>query len=138
MLQANNSYEGMRVLLVEDNPEAMKLTTGMLHDLGITQVYTANNGAEAIDLFDSFNGDEMADLVLSDWNMPEITGMDLLKQIRITHPDMLFIMLTGQADPSSVAEARACGITGYITKPFSVEDLSKKLSVVSRVLDHRK
>lgn len=138
MSQANNAFEGMRVLLVEDNPEALKLTTGMLHDLGISLVYTAKNGAEAIDLIGAFDAQERADLVLSDWNMPEMSGMELLKRIRATDPDMLFIMLTGQADPTSVAEARASGITGYITKPFSSDDLSKKLSVVSRVIAHRK
>jgi len=128
----------LRVLLIEDSFESMNLTKGMLHEMGVTQVYTAKNGAEGLDLLSAYDGEDFVDLILCDWNMPVMSGMDLLKQIRTADPDMLFIMITGNANYSSVAEARAYGVTGYIRKPFSSDELRKKLSVASRIVAHRK
>lgn len=139
MATLDKNPDPLRVLLVEDSFESLNLTKGMLLDFGITQVYTAKDGAEALDLIGMFDDEEdFIDLVLCDWNMPRMSGMELLKQIRSAGQEMLFIMLTGRADYTSVAEARAYGITGYIKKPFSSDQLRKKLNVASRVISHRK
>jgi two-component system chemotaxis response regulator CheY len=128
----------LRVLLVEDSFQSMNLAKSMLHDFGITQIYTAKNGAEALDLIGTFDGEDFVDLVLCDWNMPVMSGIELLQQIRSCDPDMLFIMVTGQADRSSIVEAKAYGISGYIKKPYSPDEMAKKLKVASRVVAHRK
>jgi two-component system chemotaxis response regulator CheY len=125
-------------MLVEDSFQSMNLTKRMLQDLGITQVYTAKNGAEGLELLGTFDGEDFIDLVLCDWNMPVMNGIELLRQIRSCDPDMLFIMITGQADRASVSEAKDFGSNGYLKKPFSSDDLRKKLDVVSRVIAHRK
>ncbi len=67
-----------------------------------------------------------------------MNGMELLTQIRTSFPDLLFVMITGQADHSSVAEAKAFGVSGFIKKPFSPDELGKKLDVASRIITHRK
>ncbi|NKB49013.1 MAG: response regulator [Alphaproteobacteria bacterium] len=138
MTTPNKNPEPLRVLLVDDSPQSLNLVKRMLHDLGSTQIFTAKNGAEALSLIGSFDGDDFIDLVLCDWNMPVMSGMELLRQIRTCDPDLLFYMITGQADRSSIVEAKAHGINGYIKKPFSPDELRKKLIVASRVISHRK
>ena len=138
MRDAQQVIDNLRVLLVEDSFESMNLTRNMLKDFGITQVFTAKNGFEALELIGTFDGEDFVDVVLCDWNMPRLTGMELLRQIRTCDADLLFLMITGLADYDSVAEAHSCGVTGYIKKPFSADQLKKKLSLVARILAHRR
>ena len=130
--------EPLRILLVEDCILTLNLTKRMLHDLGITQVFTAQNGVEGLNLLGTSDGEDIVDLVLCDWNMPEMSGMELLRQVRTCDPNLMFYMITGQADRASIAEAKAFGVNGFIRKPFSADELGKKLSVASRVIAHRK
>ena len=137
MITLDDNPNPLRILLVEDSFQSMNLTKGMLHDLGITQVYTAKNGAEGLDMLGTFDGEDFIDVVLCDWNMPEMNGIELLRQVRTCDPDLLFIMITGQADRASVTEAKDFGINGFLKKPFSTDDLRKKLNVASRIITHR-
>ena len=130
--------DGMRVLLVEDNPQALNLTKRMLATAGVTQILTAGDGKEALEVLDTPDAEEAVDVVLCDWNMPVMNGLELLKHVRADDQELMFIMITGQADKSSVIEAKSEGINGFIKKPFSQEELVKKLNVVSRVIAHRK
>lgn len=138
MTTNDKNADPLRILLVEDSIESMNLTKRMLIDLGITQIFTAKNGSEAFDLIGSLGGEDFIDLVLCDWHMPVMNGMELLRQIRTSYPDLLFVIITGQADHSSVAEAKAFGVSGFIKKPFSPVELGKKLDVASRIISHRK
>jgi two-component system chemotaxis response regulator CheY len=138
MTTPDKNPDPLRVLLVEDSFQSMNLTKGMLHDLGITQIFTAKNGVEALNLLGTFDGEDFVDVVLCDWNMPEMTGIELLRQVRSCDPDLLFIMITGEADRSSIVEAKAFGVNGYIKKPFSSDELRKKLDVTARIINHRK
>jgi CheY-like chemotaxis protein len=138
MTTPDNNPDPLRILLIDDSSQFLHLAKSMLKDLGITQVYTARNGAEALDLIGAYDGEDFVDLILCDWTMPLMSGMDLLKQIRTCEPDMLFFMVTGKAERSAVAEAKAYGVNGFIKKPFSVDELGKKLKVASRVISHRK
>lgn len=119
------------VLVVEDSSEMRKIMQGMLSSIGVHQSFMAKDGMEAL-LFMGDCGD-MIDIVLCDWNMPNMTGAELLGQIRSADPDIPFIMITGRADKGSILEARALGTTGYIAKPFSEEELAKKMTVVARM-----
>lgn len=138
MTPANPQVRDLKILLVEDNFEAMNLTRNMLNAIGFNQVFTARDGMQALDMLNAFDGEDFVDVVLCDWNMPRVTGMDLLKQIRSCDPDLPFMMITGMADLKAVTEARSFGVTAYIKKPFSQDELSKKMSVLERVLTHRK
>lgn len=128
----------LTVLLVEDSIEAMNLVRDMLKDFGLTQIYAAKNGLEALDFMGTADRNDAVDVILCDWNMPKLSGLDLLKQIRTRDPDLPFLMITGNADTDSVVEAKSYGVTGYINKPFSVDQLRKKLNQVSRIVNHRR
>ncbi len=138
MTKPDKTQDPLRILLIDDSSQFLHLAKGMLKDLGITQVYTARNGSEALDLIGTYDGEDFVDLILCDWTMPLMSGMDLLKQVRTCEPDLLFYMVTGKAEISAVREAKAYGVNGFIKKPFSSDELSKKLSVASRVIAHRK
>ncbi len=138
MSQPDMSLHQLKILLVEDSFESMNLIRNMLKDLGITQVFTAKDGMEALDLLGIFTEEGEIDLVLCDWNMPRLTGVELLRQVRTCDPDMPFLMITGLADYDSVTEAKSLGVTGYIKKPFSLDELEKKLGLVNRILSHRR
>ena len=130
--------EDLRIFLVEDNREAMNLIKNMLKDFGMTQIFTAKNGMLALDFMGFADGDDSVDVILCDWNMPRLSGLDLLKQIRTCDPDLPFLMITGNADLEAVVEAKTYGVTGYIRKPFSADQLRKKLNVISRIVSHRR
>lgn len=135
-LQNPAVFADMRLLIVEDIFEAMNLLRTMLHDLGITQVFTAKDGKEALDFLGEF--DEEVDLIICDWNMPRMTGLELLRQVRTVNPEIPFLMVTGIADRDSVITAKSAGVTGYIVKPYSSIQLAKKISTVRRFIDARK
>jgi len=108
----------LRILLVDDSDQSLGLTEEMLRDLGVTQIYTAQNGAQGLDMLASFDEDDFIDAVLCDWNMPEMKGIELLRQIRRQDEKLLFIMITGKADNSSLAEAKAVGANGFLKNHF--------------------
>ncbi len=125
MSEALLDVQKIRLLVVDDNPQALRLVRMLLHDIGCTQVYTAKDGREALDFLGSC--DELVDAVISDWNMPRMAGIELLKQIRTVFPDMPFLMLTGRATIEAVKEARTHGVTAYLAKPFSPDQLQQKI-----------
>ncbi len=125
--------EKLKILVVEDQPDARAMVRGMLSEMGITQIFEASDGREAMTFTDTAM--DMIDVVICDWNMPKMTGIDLLRQMRTVMPDVPFLMLTGRGDIDSVAEAKSCGVTAYIRKPFSPANLEIKLRVIKSKLD---
>lgn len=132
------NLEDLKILLVDDSFESLNLIRNMLKDLGVTQVFTAKNGMEALDLMGIMDGPDGIDVMLCDWNMPRMTGLEVLKQVRSCDTSMPFLMITGVADRELVVEAKSYGVTGYIKKPFSSDQLKKKLLLVQRLLDYRR
>lgn len=137
MTATGQSENPLRILLVDDSPEALMLTEEMLQELGFTHISTAADGALGLETINSRADADPVELVLCDWNMPEMTGLELLEKVREHNKDLLFIMMTGQADDTSVAEARALGISGFLNKPFSPDDVRKKVGVAARIITHR-
>jgi two-component system chemotaxis response regulator CheY len=137
MMMLSDNFEKLKVLLVDDSFEALNLVRNMLKDMGLTQVFTAKNGVEALGFLGIMDGDDGVDVILCDWNMPQMTGLEVLKQVRTCDADLPFLMITGNADHACVVEAKSYGVTGYIKKPFSSDELKKKLRLVQRILDHR-
>lgn len=72
------------------------------------------------------------DLIICDWNMPGMSGMEVFEQARARRPDLPFLLLTGRADLESVVSAKKAGIAGYIVKPISLPELKTKLSFLAR------
>jgi CheY-like chemotaxis protein len=117
------------VLMVDDQEAARTMARTMMKTIGISQVFEAASGREAFQLLDGA-GDSV-DLVLCDWNMPEMSGLELLHQVRAAGIQTPFLMVTGRADMVSVMEAKAAGVSSYIAKPFSPAQLEAKLRVAS-------
>lgn len=121
----------LSILLVEDELFAQKLATNVLKQIGVKEVVVAKNGADALKILAMPNA--KFDLVISDWNMPEMTGLNLLRKVRETWPEMPFIMLTGKTTGDFVLAAKDQGVNGYVAKPFAPAQLTAKIASVLRI-----
>jgi len=128
MAEQKTALKDLKVLIVEDQGEARAMIRNMLGEFGITQMFEANDGKEALDFIDS--AFDFIDMIVCDWNMPSMSGVELLRQLRSVDPDMPFLMVTGRGDLESVVEAKSSGVTGYIRKPFSSKELEAKLRII--------
>ena len=115
----------LKVLVVEDSPAAAKLLQMVLAGLGIHQTFIARDGKAAQDFLDA--ADDLVDLIICDWKMPRMSGLELLCQVRTVYPEMPFMMVTGNADLESVRAAKKSSVDAYITKPFSARQVQSKL-----------
>ncbi len=122
------ALKDLKVLLVEDQTEARAMMRNMLSELGITQIFEAPDGKEALQFIDSAY--DFINIIMCDWNMPGMNGVELLRQLRSVDPDIPFLMITGRGDLESIVEAKTSGVTGYIKKPFSAAQLEAKLRIV--------
>ena len=119
---------GTLVLVVDDAATMRKLVMKALKQIGFTKFIEAPDGAVAWKLL---NAPENAiGLVLSDWNMPNSTGLDLLKRIRASSQFLTLpiYLVSAESEISQMAEAINCGVTGYLTKPFGPEALQTTLA----------
>ena len=119
-----------RILIVDDSPTIRAVMRHCLRSIGLTNFEEAKNGLEAWKaLVDNFSKSQAFDLVISDQNMPEMKGTELLEKVR-NHPTLKtlpFILATVEAEASQVLDAVKKGVTDYITKPVSVLSLSTKI-----------
>lgn len=118
----------MNVLVVDDYKSMVRIVRGMLNQLGFTNVDDAPDGAAAMALLQS----KSYGLVLSDWNMEPVTGLELLKQVRAEARTSKtpFVMVTAEAKVENVIAARQAGVNNYVIKPFTLAVLRQKLSAV--------
>lgn len=130
MAELGTDLSGLRVLVAEDEEMAGKLVRGALRITGITDVVYCRDGAEAVKALDAEPG--TFQLVISDWNMPTVSGLDLLRYVRMHHSPLKFIMLTGRKQTEAVLQAKALGVDAYIAKPFSPEAVKKKVQSLFR------
>jgi len=121
----------LRVLLVEDDMFAQRLAASVLRQLGVKYLTIVKDGRAAIELLGET--ELQFDLVISDWNMPHVTGLDLLKHVRKTWENMPFLMLTGNANEEFVIEARNNRVDAYVIKPFSAAQLQQKISAMFNI-----
>jgi DNA-binding response OmpR family regulator len=121
-------FDGLRVLLAEDDESTRHMIRSSLKRIGVRDVVLAADGDEALAAFKA--AVERLDLIVCDWLMPGLSGLDLLKEVRGIRPDMPFVMLTGKADFPSVKAAADAGVSAYITKPFTLKQLEDKLRAV--------
>ena len=124
---ANDLFE-IRILIVEDQPDARALLRGMLGEMGVTQIFESKDGREALTFMDA--AFDFVDLIICDWNMPGMSGLDLLRQLRTVDPNLPFLMITSRGDLDSVMAAKSANVTGYIRKPFSPAQLEAKIRII--------
>lgn len=128
MIQQDLSFDRLRILVIEDRKETRVMIKAMLTDMGISQIFEASDGREGLEFFDVAS--DMVDMILCDWQMPNMDGFQLLQQVRTVNPSVPFLMITGKSDMQSVIDARAAKVSAYIRKPFSLNQLEAKLRII--------
>ena len=121
-----------KILVVDDMMTMRKLVGKICKELGFTDITEAADGAKAWELVQGAN--PPFGLIISDWNMPNSTGLDLLKRIRTDSrvSRTPFILVTAEAEQHQVMEALKAGVDQYVTKPFDKEVLKAKLEMVQK------
>jgi two-component system chemotaxis response regulator CheY len=120
--------KAMRVLIVDDYNTMLRIMRNLLRQLDVNNVEEANNGDDALRMLNR----ERFDLVISDWNMQPMTGLELLRQVRGTEKlkRIPFIMVTAESKTENVIAAKQAGVSNYIVKPFNAETLRTKIASV--------
>lgn len=117
--------KNMRVLIVDDYKTMLRIIRNLLKQLGFVNVDEATDGAQALQMLRSGN----YGLVISDWNMEPMTGLQLLREVR-ADPKMKavpFIMVTAESKSENVIAAKEAGVSNYVVKPFNAETLKSKM-----------
>jgi CheY-like chemotaxis protein len=127
-MTADIDFPRLSVLVIDDDPSVRSVTSTMLRRMTIPNIAVAESGDRGLELFRS--AAPPFDLIICDWDMPGMNGMELYEQVRADHPKLPFLMLTGRNDLDSVITARSSGVAGYLVKPFSSEQLKEKISFV--------
>jgi len=120
--------KNMRILIVDDFSTMRRIIKNLLNDLGYSNTAEAEDGNSALAHLRS----APCDLVITDWNMPGMTGIELLKAIR-TDPKLAHLpvlMVTAEAKREQIIEAAQSGVNGYIIKPFTAQTLEEKLGKI--------
>jgi len=118
----------MRILIVDDFGTMRKILKNILKDLGYTDVVEAEDGESALQILRK----EKIDLVISDWNMPKMDGLALLKAIRSDEAlkNTPVLMVTAEAQKQNVIEAIKAGVNNYVIKPFTPEVIQEKIAKI--------
>ena len=120
--------QNMKILTVDDFSTMRRIIRNMLRQLGYTNIVEAEDGAEALSLLQR----EKVDFVISDWNMPNMSGLDLLKAIRADEnlKPLPVLLVTAEALKENVVEAVKAGVNHYVVKPFTAEKLKEKIDAI--------
>ena len=118
----------MSILVVDDYSTMLRIIKNLLTQIGFNNIETASNGVEAYSKLQAGK----YELIISDWNMDEMTGLELLKKVRASDEfkAIPFIMVTAESEAKNVIAAKEAGVNNYIVKPFSADTLKTKMSVV--------
>ncbi len=115
----------IKILVVDDFATMRRIIKGTLRQIGFTNIIEADDGDVALERLK----DNKVGLILADWNMPNMTGFDLLKAVRSDESlnAIPFIMVTAEGQKDNVVEAVKAGVSNYLIKPFTPEDLKEKI-----------
>jgi two-component system chemotaxis response regulator CheY len=118
----------LKFLVVDDFSTMRRIIKNLLHDLGYSNVTEADDGKTALPMLQAGN----FDFLITDWNMPGMPGLDLIKAVRADEKlaKMPVLMLTAEAKREQIIEAAQAGVNGYVIKPFTAETLKEKLDKI--------
>lgn len=120
----------MRILVVDDMSTMRKIISKTLKNMGFTNIEEADDGATAWPMVEkSIEFKQPYHFIISDWNMPKMTGIDFLKKVRETseYKKLPFLMVTAEAEQKNVITAVQAGVSNYIVKPFTPDSLAEKI-----------
>ena len=118
----------MKILIVDDFKTMRRIIKNILKQLGYNNILEADDGSSALTLLKR----EKVDFIVSDWNMPKMSGLDLLKAIRSDEKlkSIPFLMVTAEAKKENIVIALQSGVNNYIVKPFTTETLKEKIDEI--------
>ena len=122
-----------RILIADDMPSIRDLVKTQVRAMGYKSILEASDGDQALQLLlSNYAAGTPIQLVISDWNMPKMTGLELLKQVRASSdwPNLPFVLLTSEAERDQVTEAILAGVSQYVVKPFAGKVFEEKLKSV--------
>ena len=124
--------KSIKILVVDDFPTMRRIVRSLLKELGFNNVDEAEDGQEALSRLRSGS----FEFVLSDWNMPNLDGLEMLKQMRADAAlkDLPVLMITAEAKKENIIAAAQAGANGYIVKPFTAVTLEEKLNKIFQKL----
>ena len=120
--------KNMSFLVVDDFPTMRRIVRSLLKELGFTNVEEAEDGQDALNKLRAGN----FEFVVSDWNMPNLDGLEMLKEIRQDKAlkDLPVLMVTAEAKKENIIAAAQAGANGYVVKPFTAATLEEKLNKI--------
>ncbi len=118
----------MKVLVVDDFSTMRRIVKNILRQLGFTNITEADDGSTAWEILNK----EKIDFIVSDWNMPQMTGIELLRKVRASDhlKDTPFLMVTAESLQENILEAVQAKVSNYIVKPFTAETLMQKIDKI--------
>ena len=118
----------MRILVVDDFSTMRRIVKNILQQLGFANIEEAEDGKVALGKLQN----NQFDFIISDWNMPNMMGIDLLRAVRADPKlnKLPFLMVTAEAQQENVLEAAKAGVSNYIIKPFTADVLQQKMEVI--------
>ncbi len=119
----------INILVVDDFSTMRRIVKNLLVELGFSNLDEADDGSTAWPMIQTGK----YDFIISDWNMPEMTGLELLKKVRSTDPfkNMPFMLITAEQKRSQILHAAEAGVDGYIVKPFTAHTLQEKINKIA-------
>ena len=125
MDQIEEKFKTLHVLVVDDMDSIRSLVNSTLNELGVRKIYLVPNGSVAWKQLK----DTRIDLIICDWDMPQMSGLELLRLVRASkpHSQIPFLMLTATTEKEKVMEAVEAGASDYLAKPFSPKDLEYRV-----------
>ncbi len=118
----------MKILIVDDFSTMRRIVKNLLRDLGFTNTSEADDGTTALPMLKNGN----FDFLVTDWNMPGMSGLDLLKRVREDErlKNMPVLMVTAEAKREQIVAAAQAGVNGYVVKPFTAAVLKEKIDKI--------
>ncbi len=118
----------IRVLIVDDFSTMRRIVRNVLRQLGFNNVVEADDGTTAWEILQR----EKIEFIVSDWNMPQMTGIELLRKVRADEKlcDTPFLMVTAEAQQENILEAVQAKVSNYIVKPFTADTLKQKIDKI--------
>ncbi|MGD8588743.1 MAG: chemotaxis response regulator CheY [Chromatiales bacterium] len=120
--------KNMKILIVDDFSTMRRIIKNLLRDLGFTNTHEADDGTTALPMLQKGS----YDFLVSDWNMPGMTGIDLLKAVRSDEKlaNLPVLMVTAESKREQIIEAAQAGVNGYVVKPFTAGTLEEKINKI--------